>query len=434
MNYQQALYFIHNTNKFRSKLGLDTMRVLMDLLDNPQEKLKFIHIAGTNGKGSTSVLIHNILKEEGYRVGLFISPYLEEFTERVQINGKPIEKKELVNITSKVKAAIDIMLSRGYKYPTEFEIVTAIGLLYFMEEGVDFVVLEVGLGGRFDATNIIPSAEVSIITAIGWDHMAQLGDSLAKIAGEKAGIIKKNGRVVVYPQSSEIQGVIRERADENKAKIYSVKEESIKLLESSIEGQIFSYRGKDVFLPRIKMGLLGKHQLYNAAVALQAIEVLRYRGYFIHEKAILQGVKTTHWPGRFEVIFQDPYIILDGAHNIQGMQAFVESIKKYFPNRKIILLLGILRDKEIQTMLQTLLPIAKEVIPLTPNSPRAMPAKELANQITNLSPGIVVKDMGSIKASIAHMKQYPKDEIVAFTGSLYMVGEARRILKNNILV
>src|SRR5699024_4689287 len=230
-----------------------------------------------------------------------------------------------------------------YKYPTEFEIVTAIGLLYFMEEGVDFVVLEVGLGGRFDATNIIPSAEVSIITAIGWDHMAQLGDSLAKIAGEKAGIIKKNGRVVVYPQSSEIQGVIRERADENKAKIYSVKEESIKLLESSIEGQIFSYRGKDVFLPRIKMGLLGRHQLYNAAVAFQAIEVLRYRGYFIHEKAILQGVKKTHWPGRFEVIIQDHYIILDGAHNIQGMQAFVESIKKYFPNRKIILLLGILR-------------------------------------------------------------------------------------------
>lgn len=429
MNYQQALHFIHNTNKFASRLGLDNMKILMDLLNNPQEKLKFIHIAGTNGKGSTSALIHNILKAEGYGVGLFISPYLEEFTERIQVNGEPIEKKDLASITSQVKMAIEKMISQGYEHPTEFEIVTAIGFLYFVRKDVDFVVLEVGLGGRLDATNIISTSEISIITAIGWDHMAQLGNSLVEIAGEKAGIIKKNGRVVVYPQSSDIQEEIRKKAEKKNAKVHLVKKESIKLLESSIEGQIFSYRGESLSLSRIETRLLGRHQLYNAATALKAIEVLKHKGYQISENSILHGIKNTLWPGRFEVISKNPYIILDGAHNTQGIQAFVNSIKEYFPTGKIILLLGILKDKEVHAMLEILLPIVKEVITLTPNSPRAMPAKELANVIKNISLGIEVKDIDSIEAAIAYIKQYPRNEILAFTGSLYMIGEVRRRFK-----
>src|SRR5690554_1191385 len=328
MNYHEALSFIHNTNKFGMKLGLENMKNLLNILGDPQNHLKYIHIAGTNGKGSTSALLHSILKEQGYRVGLFISPYLEEFTERIQINGVHIKKDELADLARKVKTAIETMVSKGLQHPTEFEIVTAIGLMYFHLKKVDIVVLEVGLGGRLDSTNIIPSSEVSIITAIGKDHIKQLGNSLGKIAAEKAGIIKKNGRVVIYPQIPEAEEVIKDVALKNNAEVYFVEKERVSILESSLEGQVFSYKGEELVMPKVEIKLLGRHQIYNAATILKVIEVLNQRNFKITQRAITMGFKNTCWPGRFEIISKKPLIILDGAHNEQGAEAFYKTIKE----------------------------------------------------------------------------------------------------------
>ncbi len=429
MNYQQALGFIHSAHRFKKKKNLENMHILMDFLGNPQENLKFIHIAGTNGKGSTSILLHNILKEQGYRVGLFISPYLEEFTERIQINGRPIDKGDLAATTFQVKEAIEDMVLEGYDSPIEFEIVTAIGFLYFSQRKVDFVVLEVGLGGRLDATNIISRSEISIITSIGYDHMAQLGNSLSEIAGEKAGIIKEKGSVVVYPQTSEVVQVIKEKAWEKQAKIFLVKKESIILKESSIEGQIFYYDSDFLSLPKMQMRLLGRHQLYNVATVLKAIEVLIKRGYEITDQAILKGIKDTLWPGRFEVLSRKPFVILDGAHNIQGAQAFHHTVREYFPNQKIILALGILKDKNVDEMLEIFLPLAKKIITLTPDNPRAMGSIELAEKVQYIDSNIEVKSTNSIQEAISYVKQLGEEEIIAFTGSLYMIGEVRKMLK-----
>ncbi|RBP46857.1 bifunctional folylpolyglutamate synthase/dihydrofolate synthase [Garciella nitratireducens] len=429
MNYEEALAFIHGAHKFGKKNNLENVYRFMDFLGNPQENIKFIHIAGTNGKGSTSILLHNILKEQGYQVGLYISPYLEEFTERIQINGKHIDKESLASITFQVKKAIENMVLQGYDHPTEFEIVTGIAFLYFYEKKVDFVVLEVGLGGRLDATNVIANSEVSIITSIGYDHMAELGNSLPEIAKEKAGIIKNKGRVVVYPQMEEVVQVIRERALKKRAEVFLVKRESILHKKKSIEGQIFSYEGELLSFPNIETKLLGEHQLYNIATVLKAIEVLMKRGYEITNQAILDGIKKTFWPGRFEILSKNPYIILDGAHNSQGAEIFYRTIREYFPNKQIILALGILRDKNVDEMLKIFLPLAKEVITLTPNNPRAMTSIELSEKIQSMNFNRPVQAINSIEQMVAYIKQIKKEEIIAFTGSLYMIGEVRKNLK-----
>ena len=425
MNYNEALEYIHNTNRFGSKLGLKNMQNLLNSMGNPQNKLKFIHIAGTNGKGSTSMLLHNILKEQGYRVGLFISPYLEQFTERIQINGVHIKKEVLADLTQKVKNAIDQMVANGLQHPTEFEIVTAIGFLYFEVEKVDIVVLEVGLGGRLDATNIISNAELSIITAIGQDHTMQLGNTLEEIAAEKAGIIKENGRVVVYPQSDKVEEVIRQIAIKRKADLYLAKKEDINILESSLQGQVFSYKGKNLFLPRVEMKLLGRHQIYNAATTLKALEVLNKRNFTINQEAIIAGFNNTVWAGRFEIVSKEPCIILDGAHNSQGAQAFYKAMQEYFPKRKIILFLGILVDKNIDEILEFFLPIASEVITLTPNNPRAMEAEVLAEKIKVIDTNVKVQSMNTIDEAVYWAKKCKPEKMIAFTGSLYLIGDVR---------
>jgi len=299
-------------------------------------------------------------------------------------------------------------------------------LLYFHQEKVDLVVLEVGLGGRLDATNVISSSEVSIITAIGKDHMQQLGNSLGEIAAEKAGIIKQDGRVVVYPQPYEVEKVIRDIAIRKNADMYFVKKESISIIESSLEGQVFSYEGEKLLLPRVEMKLLGKHQIYNAATILKAIEVLNKRNFKITQDAIIKGFKNTIWQGRFEIISKEPLIILDGAHNPQGAEAFCKAIKEYFPKEKITLILGILEDKNIDEMLNLLLSISTEVITLAPNNPRAMSAQDLAKKITTINPKTKVRSMDSIEEAVKWAKKSSLEEVIAFTGSLYMIGDVRK--------
>jgi len=432
MNYNEAIDFIHSTFKFGSQLGLDKITKLTELLGNPQDKYKIIHIAGTNGKGSTSSMIHDVLLASGYKTGLFISPYLEEFTERIQINKVYIDKESLARITTLVKEKIDIMIHEGYSHPTEFEVVTAIGFKYFEEQKIDFLVLEVGLGGRFDATNVVKNSLVSIITSISYDHMQYLGDTLEKIAFEKAGIIKENSKVVIYPQSDNIKNVIKEQAKLKNSTIYEAEIKYIKKIKGDIYGQTFKYLKTDVFnLPELKINLLGEHQLYNAITALYALEILKELGYNITESSIVEGLKECHFAGRFEILSKDPVIILDGAHNINGIEYFSKAVKEYFNDKKIILFYGMLEDKNPNDVVDYLIPLSKEIYTLTPNNPRAMSSKNMADLISKHS-NIKVTPLQKYDEILEILNSLRKDEIIAFVGSLYMIGNVRTILKKTI--
>lgn len=433
MTYQEAIEFIHSTYKFGSKLSLDRITRLMDLLDNPQKTYKIIHVAGTNGKGSTCALINEVLMDAGYKTGLFISPYLEEFTERIQINKTHIDKNSLAGISSLVKEKINLMLNEGYDHPTEFEVVTAIGFKYFQEQNIDFLVLEVGLGGRFDATNVISNPLVCVITSISYDHMDYLGDSLEKIAFEKAGIIKEGANLVIYPQAENITNVIKDVALQRKARVHEARAYNIEKIRGDIGGQDFKYLKNDVFdLPQLKINLLGDHQLLNSLTALSALEIIKEEGYNISAENIIRGFSNCRFPGRFEIINKDPLIILDGGHNVDGISQFANTIKEYFRDKKIILFFGILKDKNPEEVLDLLLPLAKEIYTLTPYSPRALKASDLAAMIKKHT-DIRVTPLASYDQIPDIIKNTHKDEIIAFAGSLYMIGYVRTLLKNQDL-
>lgn len=430
MNYEEAIEYIHSTYKFGSKLGLDRIKRLMDLLGNPQNSYKTIHIAGTNGKGSTCSLIHEVLVESGYKTALFISPYLEEFTERIQINKEHIDKESLARITALVKEKITLMIGEGYDHPTEFEIVTAVGFKYFQEQNVDFLVLEVGLGGRFDASNIVEKPLVCIITSISYDHMDQLGDTLEKIAFEKAGIIKEGSPVVIYPQADNITNVIKESARQKNAFVYQAYAHNIEKTSSDIAGQKFRYLKRDVFdLPEIKITLLGGHQLLNALTALLALELIKKEAFNISSESLVKGFSNCRFPGRFEIINKAPLIILDGGHNIDGINSFTRTLKEYV-KEKSTFFFAILKDKNPEEALKLLLPLAKEIYTLTPLSPRALKASDLAELIKKHTK-IKVTPLDNYEDILPLIKNAGKNDIMAFSGSLYMIGNVRTILRNN---
>lgn len=433
MNYEEALQFIHSTYKFGSKLGLQNITKLTELLGNPQDSYKIIHVAGTNGKGSTSNMIHDVLMNSGYKTGLFISPFLEEFTERIQINKVQIDKESLARITLLVKEKIDVMLEEGYNHPTEFEVVTAIGFKYFEEQKIDFLVLEVGLGGRFDATNVVKNTLVSVITSISYDHMEYLGDTLEKIAFEKAGIIKENSNVVIYPQDESIVNTIKEVAKEKNANVYQTYKNNIEKLSGNLTGQRFKYLKNDVFnIPEVVISFLGEHQLYNALTALRTLEIVKKGGYDISEKSILDGLKNCRFAGRFEILHESPVIVLDGGHNIDGIEYFSKAIKENFKGTKIILFFGMLKDKNPEDVLDYVIPLCKEVYTLTPNNPRAMQAEELA-QLFKKHSNLNVTAINDYNEIIPVLQSIDKNEVVAFVGSLYMIGDVRTLIKKEYL-
>ena len=433
MNYEQAIEFIHSTYKFGSKLGLQNITKLTELLGNPQNSYKIIHIAGTNGKGSTSNMIHDVLMASGYKAGLFISPYLEEFTERIQVNKQHIDKDSLARITQLVKEKIDIMIKEGYNHPTEFEVVTAIGFKYFQEQNIDFLVLEVGLGGRFDATNVVNNTLVSVITSISYDHMEYLGDTLEKIAFEKAGIIKENSNVVVYPQQDEILNVIRDVAKSKGTSVYETDKNNIIKLKGNLTGQWFKYLKTDVFnLSEAKINFLGEHQLYNVLTALRTLEIIKRDGFNITENNIIEGLKTCRFAGRFEILSEKPVIILDGGHNINGIEYFSKAIKDNFDENKIILFFGMLKDKNPEDVLPYILPLCKEVYTLTPNNPRAMKSTYLS-ELINKHSDIKAIPLDDYNQIIPVIKNINENDIIAFVGSLYMIGDVRTLLKKHIL-
>lgn len=428
MKYEDAMKYITEVGNFGSNYGLDRTYRLLQLLGDPQKDLKVIHIAGTNGKGSTTAMITEILKGAGFKVGMYTSPFLEEFEERIQINGVNIPKEVLAELITKVKVAVDKVIEEGYNHPTEFEIITVLMLLYFKIEEVDFAVVEVGLGGRLDSTNVVTPI-ISIITSISFDHMNLLGNTLAEIANEKAGIIKKDIPTLIYPQEKEAMEVIQENCEKNNSKLYQINEAYIELLKiekGNSPYQEIKFSGNDEYI--VKLPLLGEHQMLNLAVAIKAIEILNENNYTKISKGMVEdSIKNVKWKGRLEVLKTNPLVVIDGAHNIQGISKLKTNIEKYFNYENLYLILGILADKDVETMVKTIVPIAKKVYAVTPNSSRAELALDLKKEVLKYNLNCEAFESYEEAYLKAKTDSTERDLILA-SGSLYMIGDMRKII------
>ena len=418
MNYDQALAYIHAVHWQGHKPGLDRIRTLLEALGNPHQKLQFVHIAGTNGKGSTAAMVDSCLRAAGYKVGMFTSPFINRFNERIQVNGIPIPDQDLVQLVEQVQPAAQAMED----VPTEFELITALGMLYFIQQHCDIVVLEVGLGGALDSTNIIPPPACAVITALGMDHVKELGPTLADIAAAKAGIIKPGSPVVSYGGEPEADKVIADTARAQGAPLTVVDFSRLQLRSASLDGLVFDFDG----LEGLTLPFLASYQARNAAVAITALRALRGRGWNISDQAIRQGLAQVRWPGRFELLRRDPPFLLDGSHNAHGMRATVASLRERFPGEKFVFLISIMADKDWDKMLQLLLPLAKCFVTVTAPSPRAIPAPDLAAQIRAM--GGVAEPSDTIPAGVARADALAAGGPVAALGTLYFSGDVRRAL------
>lgn len=428
MTYEEAMNYITSVGRFGSNYGLERTFRILELLGSPHKKLKLIHIAGTNGKGSTTAMVTKILRGAGYKVGMYTSPYLEEFEERIQINGENINKDRLVDLLEKVKVVIERVVEEGYEHPTEFEIITALMFLHFYNEKVDYAVIEVGLGGRLDSTNVIVP-KVSVITSISLDHVNILGDSLQAIAKEKAGIIKENVPLILYPQEKEVEEVILKVAEEKKSRVYLVKKEDSRLLNinnDELYQEVQVKSNKNTY--SVKLPLLGEHQIINLSVALNVIEALyEIENIIINRELIEKSLEDVKWIGRLEVLGKKPAIVIDGAHNIDGIKALRRNVEKCFKYNKLYLLLGILADKQVKEMVKEITPIAEKVYALTPHSERAELSEDLKKEILEFNPNVVSLESYE-EAFFSAVNEAEKDDLILISGSLYMVGDMRKII------
>lgn len=419
MTYDEALDFLNTPMYSQTRLGLGPIKVLLEMLGNPQDKLKYVHITGTNGKGSTAAFIESVLREAGYRTGLYTSPYIQRFTERMRVNGKEITHDDLSRITECVYNTVNEMVKRNMTLPTTFELITAIGFLYFFEQNCDIVILEVGLGGRLDATNIIKNSEVSVITSIDFDHMDLLGNTLEEIAYEKAGIIKEKGTAVSYPQKAMVKEVLERSSKERNAQLSFVTFDTLEVSGSDVDGQVFHYADyRD-----LKISLLGDYQIYNAVTALNVIEKLRSKQYIINGDQVRKGLEKAKWPGRLEIINKNPLIIIDGAHNPNGTDGLYRNLKNLFPSRKFIFIVGVLADKNYIEMFKGSIELAKSYLTISPNSSRALSGDLLAEVLRK--EGALVESFTSIEDAVALCKEKYIDEVICAFGSLYFIGDVR---------
>lgn len=415
MTIHEALNYIHSVCWKGSVPGLSRTRALLDALGNPQDKLKFVHIAGTNGKGSTASMLANIFRKAGYKTGLYTSPYILCFNERMQINGEMIADDELCEITEYVKPFAEKMTD----LPTEFELVTCIAMEYFARHKCDIVILEVGMGGEFDSTNIIRTPEAAVITNIGLDHVEVLGDTLEKIAQAKAGIIK-GGDAILYRSTEGVEAVFAEKCRQTDTTLHLAEFDSIVLHKSGFAGQIFDCgERKNIELP-----LLGEHQLKNAAVVLKTVDALTAKGWNITEEQLREGLRTVTWAGRFELLRKDPVFFVDGGHNPQCMEALVKNLTDYLPDRPITALTGVMADKDFTDMYRMVAPYISRWVTVTPDNPRALPADKLAEKLSVFNKPVTACETVAegVRTAIA---QTPSDGAVVAFGSLYMVGDIR---------
>lgn len=419
MNYKEALEYIQGTKTFGSKLGLDRIKMLVDLLGNPEKGMQVIHVAGTNGKGSTIAFMSSVLCQAGYKVGIYTSPGLYNFNDRIKINQKEIDDESVGKITGKIKEKIEVMLAQGFEHPTEFEIMTALALVYFKEEECDLVILEVGLGGRLDSTNVIKAPMLAVITPVDFDHMDILGNTIEEIAKEKAGILKRGTRLILSPQREEAEVVILKRAERFDIPVHKVDFSSIKPIAWDINTQCFSVDQEEY-----KTSILGYHQIQNALVAIEALYALETLGVRVPQDALKKGLVMARWPARFEILDKDPLVVIDGAHNLQGVQILKENLKAYFGDKEIIFIMGVMRDKNYTEMIKELKPLMHKVYTVTPNNNRALSAIELQKVLEE--EGIDSKAcLGITSALEASLKDVSENQIICAFGSLYFMGELR---------
>ena len=422
MGIKETLEYIHSVKWQGSKPGLERTRELLSLLGNPEKRLKFVHIAGTNGKGSTAAIISSVLREAGYRTGLYISPYITCFNERMQVNGAYISDCDLERLTDEIRPYADAMKDP----PTEFELITALAMKYFLFECCDIVVLETGMGGELDSTNVIGTPEAAVITAIGYDHVKELGPTLADIAGAKAGIIKKNGDVAIYggvaeaEAEAEAEAVFARVSEDLGAKLRKADFSRITNQQLSLEGIKFSFTPYG----EMRLPLAGAYQTKNAALAITALEILREKGYRIGDNDIISGLASVKWPGRFEVLGRDPVFILDGAHNPHGVAAAADSLRRYFGGEKVVFVVGVMADKEVDTMVKHIAPLAKAFIAVRPDYYRAMDENELASILSRYdAPVSTHKTIGDGVAEA--VKMAGEGGVVCALGSLYFSADVR---------
>ena len=420
MNAEQAIEYIHSVCWKGSIPGLSRTRNLLDLMENPQDRLKYVHIAGTNGKGSTAAMTASILQKAGYRVGLYTSPYIYRFNERMQINGEPISDNELAEITAWVKPLAQSM----EESPTEFELVSCIAFEYFKRNRCDIVVLEVGMGGAMDSTNVIKAPEVAVITNIGLDHTDVLGKTVEEIALTKSGIFKEGGAAVVYRSSPSVEAVFEEVCAQKNITLTKADFEGLRLISHGLEGQVFDCGARK----ELQLPLLGDHQLHNAAVVLSVADALIARGWEITEENIRDGIREVSWPGRFDIMRKDPLFIIDGGHNPQCIEALVKNIEDYLADKKVIVLTGVLADKDYVEMYQPVMPLVQEFVCITPPSPRKLDASMLAHYLTEA--GACATACDSIPEGVrVAMEKAGKDGVVLSFGSLYSIGAIRDALE-----
>lgn len=420
MTAEQAIEYIHSVCWKGSIPGLGRTQQLLKLMGDPHKQLKYVHIAGTNGKGSTAAMTASILQKAGYKTGLYTSPYIYRFNERMQIDGQQIPDRELAEITQWIKPLAQSM----EESPTEFELVSCIAFEYFKRNGCDIVVLEVGMGGALDSTNVIPVPEVAVITNIGLDHTDVLGSTVEEIARTKAGIFKEGGNAVVYRGTAGVEAVFEEVCAQKNVSLKKADFEGLELVSHGLEGQVFHCGNRK----NIQLPLLGDHQLHNAAVVLSIADTLIEKGWNISEENIYDGIREVSWPGRFDIMRHDPLFIIDGGHNPQCIEALVKNIQDYLAGRKVIVLTGVLADKDYADMYKPVMPLVEEFVCITPPNPRKLSGDLLAQYLTDA--GAKATACETIPDGVrTAMEKAGTDGVVLCFGSLYSIGSIRDALE-----
>ena len=421
---------IHEFNRFGMVLGLDRMEELLRRLGNPQDDLKVIHVAGTNGKGSVSKYLEEGLSACGYKMGLYTSPYIETFNERIRYDGADISDEDLEYYGQKVVSAAEAMVADGLDSPTEFEVVTAIAFLYFAGRQADITILEVGLGGIGDSTNVVKSPLASVITSISYDHMAQLGSSLAEIAVNKAGIIKTGCPVIANVPQRDAAKIIARKAYAMGSRLYDISGIRAAVSDETPFSQKVSMELYEKSYSDVEISMVGRHQAENLKTALATLEILRKSGAVkLDREALYEGLKRARQPGRFEVISEDPVVIIDGAHNEAGAQALQETMAQHFAGKKILLVAGILADKEIDSIVKFLTKITDHIIVTEPDNPRKLAAEKLAEHVADF--GAAAEVVSDVEAAVHRAKELADGyDVILFAGSLYLIGDVRRLWRN----
>lgn len=423
MTYEEALTYIHSVCWKGSVPGLSRTQELLSKMGNPEKTMKYVHITGTNGKGSTAAMTASVLRKAGYRVGLYTSPYLWRFNERMNIDGEDIPDQELAEITEYVKPLAESMTDK----PTEFELVSVIGFEYFARHQCDIVVLEVGMGGALDSTNVIPAPEVAVITNIGLDHTEYLGNTLEAIAATKSGIIKPGCEAVLYQSTEGVHQAVADACEKQGVRLTIADFDSIKAQTPDFSGQTFSY-GK---YKQVRLPLLGNHQLRNCAVVLETVDALRRKGWNISDENLYSGIADTVWPGRFELLRRDPVFIVDGGHNPQCLYALAENTALYLKDRDITALTGVMADKDYMDMYAAMAPYISRFVTVTPDNPRSLAGEKLAALLTERF-GKPAKAVESVEQGVQEaMAQAGKDGVVLAFGSLYMTGTIRETVRKS---